>query len=290
MLNMALQKQVKLNSLEQMLSGGLLLDSKFLREKGYSTSLVSHYVYSGRIEQIARGVYRRQPGQSEWQQEMGKLTWQQAVVSLQTVLLRDPLYVGGLSALELQGFAHFVQQGAPTVHLYGPKPPPSWLHKLPLEAKFRYHNDRTLFGNEPIHHGLTSQSWKDDRNKGFIKVDEDHHFRSPAGPRGWPLTLSTPERAVLELLDELPDDESFGHADKIFEGLSVLVPRRVDKLLRDCTSIKVKRLFLFFACRHQHAWAKQIKPQDYELGSGNRVVAKEGRLDKQFKITVPSEL
>ena len=290
MLNMALQKQVKLNSLEQMLSGGLLLDSKFLREKGYSTSLVSHYVYSGRIEQIARGVYRRQPGQSEWQQEMGKLTWQQAVVSLQTVLLRDPLYVGGLSALELQGFAHFVQQGAPTVHLYGPKPPPSWLHKLPLEAKFRYHNDRTLFGNEPIHHGLTSQSWKDDRNKGFIKVDEDHHFRSPAGPRGWPLTLSTPERAVLELLGELPDDESFGHADKIFEGLSVLVPRRVDKLLRDCTSIKVKRLFLFFACRHQHAWAKQIKPQDYELGSGNRVVAKEGRLDKQFKITVPSDL
>lgn len=284
------QIEGKLNSLELLLEGGLLVDSHLLRDKDYSTSLVRYYVSTGRIEQVTRGVYRRTLGQAEWQQEIGKLTWQQAVISLQTVLLRDPLYVGGLSALELQGFAHFVQQGATTVHLYGPKPPPSWLHKLPLEAKFKYHNDRTLFGNEPIHHGLTSQSWKDDRNKGFIKTDEDHHFRSPAGPRGWPLTLSTPERAVLELLDEIPDDESFHHVNKIFEGLSTLVPRRLDKLLKDCTSIKVKRLFLFFASKHQHAWAKQLKPQDYELGTGNRVIAKGGRLDKQFKITVPSDL
>ena len=285
-------KQIKgkLNSLELLLEGGLLVDTHLLRDKGYSTSLVSHYVSTGRIEQVTRGVYRRKLGQAEWQQEIGKLTWQQAVVSLQTVLLREPLYVGGLSALELQGFAHFVQQGPATVHLYGPKPPPSWLHKLPHEAKFKYHNDRTLFGNEPIHHGLTSQTRKDDRNKGFIKVDADHHFRSSAGPRGWPLTLSTPERAVLELLDEIPDDESFHHVDKIFEGLSTLVPRRVDKLLKDCTSIKVKRLFLFFATKHQHAWAKQLKPQDYELGAGNRVIAKGGRLDKQLKITVPSDL
>jgi len=284
------QIEGKLNSLELLLEGGLLVDSHLLRDKDYSTSLVRYYVSTGRIEQVTRGVYRRTLGQAEWQQEIGKLTWQQAVISLQTVLLRDPLYVGGLSALELQGFAHFVQQGATTVHLYGPKPPPSWLHKLPLEAKFKYHNDRTLFGNEPIHHGLTSQSWKDDRNKGFIKTDKDHHFRSPAGPRGWPLTLSTPERAVLELLDEIPDDESFHHVNKIFEGLSTLVPRRLDKLLKDCTSIKVKRLFLFFASKHQHAWAKQLKPQDYELGTGNRVIAKGGRLDKQFKITVPSDL
>lgn len=287
---MVKQIEGKLNSLELLLEGGLLVDSHLLRDKGYSTSLVRYYVSTGRIEQVTRGVYRRRLGQAEWQQEIGKLTWQQAVVSLQTVLLRDPLYVGGLCALELQGFAHFVQQGPAIVHLYGPKPPPSWLHKLPLEAKFKYHNDRTLFGNEPIHHGLTSQSWKADRNKGFIKTDEDHHFRSPAGPRGWPLTLSTPERAVLELLDEIPDDESFHHVDKIFEGLSTLVPRRLDKLLKDCTSIKVKRLFLFFASKHQHAWAKQLKPQDYELGTGNRVIAKGGRLDKQFKITVPSDL
>ena len=99
-----------------------------------------------------------------------------------------------------------------------------------------------------------------------------------------------PERAILELLDELTDDESFHHVDKIFEGLSTLVPRRLDKLLKECSSIKVRRLFFFFASRHPHAWTKQFKALDYGLGSGNRVIARGGRLDKQFRITVPSDL
>ena len=60
----------------------------------------------------------------------------------------------------------------------------------------------------------------------------------------WPRTLSTPERAILELLDELLDWESFHHADIIMEGLSPLSPRRMQKLLVACDSVKVKRLFL----------------------------------------------
>lgn len=290
MLNMAEQKDSKLNNLERLLDGGLLVDSKFLSQKGYATNLVRYYVVTGRLEQVARGVYRRKPGTATWQREISKLTWQQVVASLQTVLLRDPLYLGGLSALELHGFAHFVQQGAPVVHLYGPKPPPGWIHRLPLEAKFTYHNNRTLFRNDPIHLGLTHASLNEGSGEGLVRLVEDYHVRESWGHRGWPLTLSTPERAILELLDELPNDESFHHIDQIFVGLSTLVPRRVDKLLRDCASIKVKRLFLFFASRHQHAWAGKLSPQDYGLGTGNRVIAKAGKLDKQFKITVPADL
>lgn len=283
---MAEQKDRKLNYLERLLDGGLLVDSKFLGQKGYATNLVRYYVVTGRLEQVTRGVYRRKPGEAVWQREISKLNWQQVVASLQTVLLRDPLYLGGLSALELHGFAHFVQQGAPLVHLYGPKPPPRWIHRLPLEAKFAYHNDRTLFRNDPIHRGLTQASW----NEGMVALVEDYHVRDSWGPRGWPLTLSTPERAILELLDELPNDESFHHVDQVFGGLATLVPRRVDRLLRDCASIKVKRLFLFFASRHRHAWAGKLSPQDYELGTGNRVIARGGKLDKQFRITVPADL
>lgn len=283
---MAEQKDRKLNYLERLLDGGLLVDSKFLSQKGYATNLVRYYVVTGRLEQVTRGVYRRKPGEAEWQREISKLNWQQVVASLQTVLLRDPLYLGGLSALELHGFAHFVQQGAPLVHLYGPKPPPRWIHRLPLEAKFAYHNDRTLFRNDPSHRGLTQGSW----SEGMLALVEDYHVRDSWGPRGWPLTLSTPERAILELLDELPNDESFHHVDQVFGGLATLVPRRVDRLLRDCASIKVKRLFLFFASRHRHAWAGKLSPQDYELGTGNRVIARGGKLDKQFRITVPADL
>ena len=54
----------------------------------------------------------------------------------------------------------------------------------------------------------------------------------PWGQWDWPLTLSTLERAGLELLDELPERESFHQVDKLMEGLSNLSPRRLQKLPR----------------------------------------------------------
>lgn len=57
----------------------------------------------------------------------------------------------------------------------------------------------------------------------------------------------------FELLDELPGKESFHLVDKLFEGSVSLSPNRLTKLLADCRSIKVKRLFFSFADRHSPA-------------------------------------
>ncbi|GMR16210.1 MAG: hypothetical protein BMS9Abin31_0524 [Gammaproteobacteria bacterium] len=57
--------------------------------------------------------------------------------------------------------------------------------------------------------------------------------------------MSTPERAFLELLDELPQNETFHMVDVIMEGLVNLSPRRMQSLLESCMNIKVKRLFFF---------------------------------------------
>jgi hypothetical protein len=95
---------------------------------------------------------------------------------------------------------------------------------------------------------------------------------------------------VLELLDELPDRESFHQADKLMEGLVSLSPRRLQKLLEDCKSVKVKRLFFFFADRHGHAWLKRIERQQIDLGKGKRMLARGGRLDRVYRITVPEDL
>ncbi|MCK1381553.1 type IV toxin-antitoxin system AbiEi family antitoxin domain-containing protein, partial [Bradyrhizobium sp. 24] len=103
----------------------------------------------------------------------------------------------------------------------------------------------------------------------------------------WPLTLSTPERAILEALDELPNHESFDQINKLMEGLSNLSPRRLQKLLTDCKNVKVKRLFFFFADRHKHTWLKRLDKQKVDLGKGKRLVAKGGRLDQTYQITVP---
>lgn len=73
----------------------------------------------------------------------------------------------------------------------------------------------------------------------------------------WPLTLSRPERAIFELLDEIPNHETFEQVDALFGGLSNLRPARLQKLLNDCASVKVKQFF-FFADRHKHPWLKRL--------------------------------
>ncbi len=106
----------------------------------------------------------------------------------------------------------------------------------------------------------------------------------------WPLTLSSPERAILELLDEIPQRETFHQTDMLIEGLRILSPRRLHKLLVDCRSVKVKRLFLWFAERHDHAWLKQLDRNDIDLGHGKRMLVRGGRLDPKFNITVPENI
>ena len=112
----------------------------------------------------------------------------------------------------------------------------------------------------------------------------------PWGQWNWPLALSTPERAVLELFDELPKRESFHQADMLMQSLSNLSPRRLQKLLADCRSVKVKRLFFFFADRHQHAWLERIDKDAIDLGEGKRMLVKGGKLNKPYQITVPENL
>ncbi len=112
----------------------------------------------------------------------------------------------------------------------------------------------------------------------------------PWGQWSWPLCLSSPERAILEVLYELPENESFHQADMLMEGLTNLSPTKLNALLTDCRNIKTKRLFLFFADRHNHAWNKRLDRETITLGSGKRVIAKGGRLDSHYHITVPRDL
>lgn len=266
---MAEQIVKKLNQLQRLLPEGLLVDAAWLTCHGYSTSLRSQYVSSGWLEQPTRQVYRR---------TRGALSWEQVVVSLQTLLAKQ-LVVGGRSALELQGFAHYLPHQTSEVHLYGPKHPPAWLEKLPLAERFVYHNSKRLFEkeaaklpaapDEPLPADLVKQPW---------------------GQWGWPLILSSPERALLELLDRLPEHESFEQVDRLVEGQANLSPRRLERLLADCRSVKVKRLFFLFADRHRHAWLKRINRNAVDLGKGKRMLIRGGKLNAVYQITVPEGL
>jgi hypothetical protein len=51
-----------------------------------------------------------------------------------------------------------------------------------------------------------------------------------------------------------------------------------------------KRLFFWFAERHNHTWLKQIDRNAISLGSGKRMLVKGGKLDPKYLITVPEDL
>ncbi len=267
----------KLNQLGRELPEGLLVDAAWLEARGYYRSLRKKYVDLGWLEQPAYRVYRR---------PRGTLSWEQVVISLQT-LLQVPVVVGGRSALELEGYGHYLPQHARETHLYGTDLP-SWLNKLPLENEFVVHRTGRVFLDDPVDRGLARLEEQD--NEGSFATEAEDVLNRPWGQWRWPLALSVPERALLELLDELPARESFHQVDKLMEGLVNLRPGRLQALLKRCTNVKIKRLFFFFADRSAHAWLKRIDRDAIDLGKGKRMLVRGGRFDPVYQITVPKDL
>jgi hypothetical protein len=277
---MAMQKGGKLNRLERLLPEGLLVDAAWLEKEGYSRSLRSQYVSGGWLEQPVRGVYQR---------PRGTAGWEQIVISLQA-LLRYPVSVGGRSALEFQGYAHYLSQSSETrfIHLYTDKKLPGWLSKLPLGSRFVMHNRSRFFSTIELPGNALTLSSPD--SEGTFSSLPGGQAIIPWGQWKWPLVMSSPERAILELMDELPRHESYHQVDMIMEGLVNLRPRRLQALLEDARSIKVKRLFFFFADRHHHKWLAYMDRDKINLGSGKRMIFKGGKLDPEYKITVPEDM
>jgi len=139
---MSREKTGLLNLLANKLPEGLLVDAAWLKAQGYSTQLQHLYVKSGWLEQPTRSVFRR---------PRGALSWQQVVISLQTILDYSPLIVGGRTALELQGYAHYLPHTTQEVHLYGSKRPPSWQYPLGTDFKAVY--------REPLKTYLHDNAW-----------------------------------------------------------------------------------------------------------------------------------
>ena len=278
---MAARFPSKLKLLEEKVPEGLIVTAAWLEQNGYSSSLRSQYLKAGWLEQPTRGVFRR---------VRGTLRWEQVVISLQT-LLAFPVTVGGRTALELQGYAHFLLQEQREVHLYGQETLPNWVGKLPMPTRLVFHKRTRVFRADLAKSDFTNlpQAVNTDARVNADLI-EDGFTRMPWGQWDWPLTLSTPERALLELLDELPTRESFHVVDKLVEGLVSLSPKRLQKLLENCGNVKVKRLFFFFADRHNPAWLKRIEREKVNLGAGDRMLVRGGKFDPVYRITVPADL
>ena len=288
---MTQQKGQLLNRMQRLLPEGLIADAAWFTSKGYSSGLRRRYVDSGWLQPITRGVFRHPSYVLGHGDALVPLRWQHVVVSLQSVMERMIL-VGGRTALELDGLAHYLSStGHREVHLYGYEPAPSWLSKLPIETPFVYHNAKKLFPDEPISLAVENvASTPDSEIDSKLISTRGSLTTTYFGEGNWPIVSSTRERAILELLDDLPDNETFHQVDMFMEGLVHISPKRMSQLLRQCRSIKVKRLFFWFSERHGHPWLEWLDRTGANLGHGKRMLFKGGKLDPKYKITVPENL
>ena len=97
-------------------------------------------------------------------------------------------------------------------------------------------------------------------------------------------------RALMECLYLAPEKFDLMEAYQIMEGLTTLRPTKVQQLLEQCRSVKVKRLFLFMAEHAGHPWVKHLDLTKIETGAGVRSLADGGVYVPKYQITIPREL
>lgn len=244
------------NKLNQLLASwlpGTLKTAKKLVAQGYSHRLLKVYVDSGWIESAGVGAYSRKNDRIEW---VGGLYAIQQDLAM-------PIYVGGLSALSIHGLSQYVAMNE-RLTLYNSSGKklklPKWfgLHF----PEFEYHQ-YYLFSNNAL--GLTKET--------IYKIE---------------FILSKPERALLECLALVPHDFNYQHASELIDNARLVDSVVMQSLLENCRSIKVKRLFLYLAEKHQLPCFKKLNINVIDLGEGKRKIADGGTYIKKYQISVPT--
>jgi hypothetical protein len=232
-----------------------VLLASWLATNGFSYDLQQQYRKSGWIQSIGVGAYKR-PNET--------INWQGALYSLQKQA-QLPVSIGGLTALSMLGASHYVRTGLETIYLFSPLKTmmPSWFKKYPWIV--------------PIEH-IRSSFLPDDL--GMIEQENTQLT----------LNMSSVERAIFECLYLAPEKMDILEAYQIMSGLVNLRPGLVQKLLEECNSIKVKRLFLYMAKKNNHQWFQFLDLSGIKLGHGERSIVKNGVYDTTYRITIPKEL
>lgn len=235
---MATIERNKLNLLYRHWVPGTPMTSTDLAAKGISADLAVHYARAGWLLRLSRGVYCRPSDELGLHACLNLL--QQSV---------EGLHVGGKSALDWYGVRQYLSQ-RPVLQLYGWNTArlPDWFTaRFPAE----YHRKR-LFDEslaEPLHAGP------------FEKRND--------APR-----VSTPERALLEVLSEVGVRQPLQEARELAESTYGLRADVLRKLLQRCTSVKTVRLCLQLGRELALPWGSKLDAAQLPTGSARAWVSR----------------
>lgn len=252
---MSVENDRKINLILGTWASGTVQLTSWLTKYGFSNQLLDRYKKSRWLESIGTGAMIRYGD---------KVGYEGAIYALQKQA-RLSIHPGGKTALSMLGRAHYLELSQNKATLFGGNDEklPAWFKKYDWGLKIDYYPSSFL----PANLGLIDLEIK----PFYIKV-------------------SSPARAIMECLYLAPEKQDLIECYQTLESLNNLRPDTVQELLEQCTSVKVKRLFLYMSEKAGHSWFKYLKCEKIDLGIGKRSIVKGGTYIPKYQITVPKEL
>ncbi len=243
-----MQNETNLNQILQKIPHGTVITSSWLEKQGISRGLRSAYKKNGWLKSIGNGAYFKLND---------KIDLNGFLYALQTQL-NLTFHVGGISALSVLGLNHNIAFDRKT-YIYGFRGEkiPNWFKSA--------NNNIKIIKTEFLPKEL-----------GLI-VFNDKNFS---------IKISSQERAILEAIYLTPEKNSIKEIYQLMETMSILKPELIQKLLENCSNIKVKRLFLYMAEKLNYPWFKKLDISKIDLGKGKRTIEKGGKLNKKYNIVI----
>lgn len=209
--------------LQVALPRGAPFDHRDLAKLGVSSALAHHYLKSGWLTRLGRGVFMF-PKDILRQENCLKFLARRV----------QGFHVGGKTALAWRGIHHNLPAREP-LSLWGNGKAnlPQWFCEL-FPSRYTARNPFSAklpkgFGLQPL----------------------------PETPGGVP--VSVPERALLELLSDVEVHQGIEEARNIMEGARALRPEILTTLLKNCERVKVTRLCVRWAEELNLPWAATAK-------------------------------
>lgn len=252
---MSTNKESKINQLLQLQPKGVVLLASWLLDKGYSFDLQRRYRQSQWLESIGSGAMIR---------KSDEVDLSGALYALQTQLGMS-VHFACKTALSMQGKTHYLELTNQKAFVFGNENEklPTWLTYHDWGIQLKYFSTKFL-----------------QTDVGYTEV-EVKEFK---------IKVSSPARAIMECLYLSPDKQDLLECYDLIEPLNNLRPNQVQELLENCSSVKVKRLFLYMAEKANHSWFQYLNLEKIDLGKGKRSIVKHGIYEPKYQITIPKEL
>ena len=243
----------KINKLLTEATPGGLLFASWMRSKGYSSQLLKKYRDSGWLEPLTRGVMYRKNDQ------LSAI----AAVYCYNNQTNNSARIAAHSALEYYGFNHYVPMGKPKLMVeFRSSDVDEWVK-----------SDRYDMSIVPFH----------------TKIFKDPNSQ-PLLVQNLTITVSTPEQAFLECLHLVPSHYNYMDLYYIMEQLTSLDPEKVEMALKNVSSQRVKRMFLYMAEKAGHYWFDMLDQDQLGLTESKLQLVENGVFISKYRITIPKEL